>query len=125
MTNKEMSFTIPSKKQVENFITWRIPFMNERLAKEEELKDKRVDNLLKQIHQIPFVKLLVEMIDLNTVKFTLVLNESLILSVIKPFNKTENVQDDDVIFNLYRSKELLVSDVTKIDDLVKAVKDML
>jgi hypothetical protein len=79
------------------------------------------NNMWKFISKIDYEKIALEITPSNAVKFTIILKNEIILSITKPFDKIEDLDENEVVFNLYLNRELLVSDTSKIDELVKRV----
>lgn len=78
-------------------------------------------NVSKFISNIDYERIALEITPSNAVKFTMILIEEVILSIVKPFDKVNGLEENEVIFNLYKNKELLVSDAAKVDELVRGI----
>ena len=75
----------------------------------------------KHISDINFNKIAIELTPSNAIKFTIILNNKLTLTISKPFGEMEDLEENQVVFSLYNNKELMVSDAAKINELVKGI----
>ena len=91
------------------------------ISSDKEEAQKSFTEISKSISKINYKKLALEITPSNAVKFTIILNEMVILSITKPFDKIDDLNENEVVFNLYKNRELLLSDATKIDELVKGI----
>ncbi len=81
------------------------------------------NNISQHIYNIVYEKIVLEITPSNAVKFTLILNETTILAITKPFENLDSLGENEVVFNLYRDRELLISDAMKINELVKGINN--
>ncbi len=72
-----------------------------------------------KISEINFQKSAVELTPSRAIKFKLKLNDDLILTIIKPFIKPVDIGKDDLIYTLKYKKELLLSNATKIENIIE------
>lgn len=87
--------------------------------KKEKLKEeikKQLDEIYKIISELNYKELREEILSMNTIKFIIILNDEITLSIIK------QIYENEIIFNLYKNKECIASDTAKIDELINAIK---
>ena len=81
--------------------------------------------LAEALAYLPFEKIAVELNPNNAITCTLAFKNNIILILSKPFYKTEELEEDELIATLFHQKERIFSDAKGLADLVKDVKEFL
>lgn len=77
------------------------------------------------IAQLPFEKSSVEITSSNSIKFTVAFPEDILLIISKPFEKLEDVSEDDIIYSLFKNRKRIASNVSKPTEIVEGCKKFL
>lgn len=108
-------------QQIQNKFERELAKYSNYISSDIEEAQRSFSEISKSISKINYEKIALEITPSNAVKFTIILNDTSILSVTKPFDKIDDLNENEVVFNLYKNRELLVSDATKVDELVKGI----
>lgn len=82
----------------------------------------RTFSLAKELIDIPFENISIELTPNSAVKFKLVLDQSKLLIINKPFEELVDLANDEVIFSIFVNRELIISDATTISNVVEGVQ---
>jgi hypothetical protein len=82
----------------------------------------RTFSLAKELIDIPFKNISIELTRNSAVKFKVVLDESKLLIINKPFEELVDLSNDEVIFSIFVNKELIISNATTISNVVEGVQ---
>lgn len=104
-------------RELANYSDYIVTDINEATETFEAISQK--------IAALDFDQIAVEITPSNAVKFIIKLDDQLLISIIKPFGTVEDLGNEDVIFNFYKDRELLISDISNIDALAKGIKDFI
>jgi hypothetical protein len=94
-----------------------------------EFNIERINSLFNYLSnyfsEFPFEKCSVEITKSKSLKFSLTFPGNKLLIVSKPFDKLEDVSENDIIFSLFVNRVLIVSNVSNIADFTKGFKRFL
>jgi hypothetical protein len=79
-------------------------------------------SLAKELIDIPFENISIELTQNSAVKFKVVLDESRLLIINKPFEELVDLSKDEVIFSIFVNRELIISNATTISNVVEGVQ---
>lgn len=78
----------------------------------------QVESLIKEIAKLNFADIALELSQTNAIIFKIALDDELLMVITKPFFEIEDLKLNEVIFGLFRNREMLYSDSTEIEKLV-------
>ena len=79
-------------------------------------------NLAKELIDIPFKNISIELTRNSAIKFKVLLDENRLLIINKPFEELVDLSNDEVIFSIFVNRELIISDATTISNVVEGVQ---
>ncbi len=134
--NTTINSLIVSKIDSSPFSKEKYDLLNNRISKEissnpsiSESDRKKVTksfkNLLLQISEINYIDFDVEVSILKAIRIKLLLSSNKFLVITKPFGNVEDVDDNEVIFSIFKNRKCLVSDIIDIHKLVKGINEYL
>ena len=82
----------------------------------------RTFNLAKELIDIPFENISIELTQSSAVKFKIVLDKNRLLIINKPFEELVDLSNEEVIFSIFVNRELIISNATTISNVVEGVQ---
>lgn len=79
-------------------------------------------DLAEKLADIPFQKVSVEITPSNAVKFKMILDESKLLIINKPFEELLDLSNDEIIFSIFVNRELIISNAGTTFNVVEAIQ---
>lgn len=114
-------------KVAENFKTLSKSFQKEK--HKTSIPEDKINSLFKklavEISELPFEKAAVEITSSNSIKISMAFLDNLLLILSKPFETLEDVSEKDIIFSLFKNREMIASNVSKTTDFVEGFKRFL
>lgn len=95
---------------------------------EPDKADQKVIEFINYISKINFTKAAIELTPSSSIKFSLLLNKSnsnLMLIITRPLHSLEDLNDDTVIFSIFKQETLLLSNAIPINSLVEGINSYL
>jgi hypothetical protein len=110
-----------------NFKILKASFEKER--RKSSISEDIINNLFQQlavkIAELPFEKSAVEITSSDSIKISMAFSDNLLLILSKPFETLEDVSENDIIFSLFKNREMIASNVSKTTDFVEGFKRFL
>jgi hypothetical protein len=78
-----------------------------------------------RISELQFKKGVLEVTQSQSIKYTLIFDSNLVLMLSKPFKELESVRKNEIIFSVFRNKELILSNVSEISTFIEGFKKFL